>query len=51
HGRAGPRSPTPSYYRRWIITPDGFVVTARGLQDYAETLRLKLLRELVKPVG
>jgi Ca-activated chloride channel homolog len=23
------------YYRRWIITPGGFVVTARGLQDCA----------------
>jgi Ca-activated chloride channel family protein len=47
----GPAAPITSYYRRWIITPDGFVVTARGLQDYAETLRLKLLRELTKPVG
>lgn len=47
----GPAAPITSYYRRWIITPDGFVVTARGLQDYAETLRLKLMRELVKPVG
>ncbi len=47
----GPASPITSYYRRWIITPGGFVVTARGLQDYAETLRLKLLRELTKPVG
>lgn len=47
----GPASPITSYYRRWIITPGGFVVTARGLQGYAETLRLKLLRELTKPVG
>jgi Ca-activated chloride channel family protein len=47
----GPASPVTSYYSRWIITPGGFVVTARGLQDYAETLRRKLLRELVKPVG
>jgi Ca-activated chloride channel family protein len=47
----GPASPITSYYRRWIITPGGFVVTARGLQDYAETLRLKLLRELAKPIG
>jgi Ca-activated chloride channel family protein len=47
----GPASPITSYYRRWIITPDGFVVTARGLGDYAETLRLKLLRELTKPIG
>jgi Ca-activated chloride channel family protein len=47
----GPAFPITSYYRNWIITPDGFVVTARGLQDYAETLRLKLLRELTMPIG
>lgn len=47
----GPASPITSYYRNWIITPGGFVVTARGLQDYARTLRLKLLRELTRPVG
>lgn len=43
--------PITTYYRKWIITPGGFVVSARGLQDYAETLRLKLLRELIKPIG
>jgi Ca-activated chloride channel family protein len=47
----GEAIPITSYFRNWIITPDGFVVTARGLQDYAETLRLKLLRELTKPIG
>ncbi|MFM7335172.1 MAG: DUF1194 domain-containing protein [Tabrizicola sp.] len=47
----GPAFPITIYYRNWIITPGGFVVTARGLQDYAETLRLKLLRELTKPIG
>jgi Ca-activated chloride channel family protein len=47
----GPASPITSYYQRWIITPQGFVVTARGLPDYAETLRLKLLRELADPIG
>jgi Ca-activated chloride channel homolog len=47
----GPASPITAYYRRWVITPGGFVVTARGLQDYAETLRIKLLRELTRPVG
>ncbi|WP_149589510.1 DUF1194 domain-containing protein [Tabrizicola flagellatus] len=47
----GPAIPITTYYRRWIISPGGFVVTARGLQDYAETLRLKLLRELAKPMG
>ncbi|MCU0826508.1 MAG: DUF1194 domain-containing protein [Tabrizicola sp.] len=47
----GPAFPVTLYYRSWVMTPGGFVVTARGLQDYAETLRLKLLRELAKPVG
>ncbi len=47
----GPAFPITSYYRGWVITPGGFVVTARGLRDYAETLRMKLLRELVRPVG
>ena len=47
----GPAAPITSYYQRWIVTPEGFVFTAHGLQDYAETLRLKLQRELVKPIG
>jgi Ca-activated chloride channel homolog len=47
----GPAFPITNYYRKWIITPDGFVVSARGLQDYARALRLKLLRELTRPVG
>ncbi|MBA4325907.1 MAG: hypothetical protein C0426_12980 [Rhodobacter sp.] len=47
----GPAFPVTSYYRSWIITPGGFVVTARGLQGYAGTLRQKLLRELTGPVG
>ncbi len=47
----GPAAPITSYYRNWIISPGGFVVTARGLRDYSETLRLKLLRELTKPIG
>jgi Ca-activated chloride channel family protein len=47
----GPASPITTYFRNWIITPGGFVVTARGLADYARALRLKLLRELTKPVG
>jgi Ca-activated chloride channel homolog len=47
----GPAAPITSYYRNWVISPQGFVVTARGLQDYAGTLRLKLLRELLEQVG
>lgn len=47
----GPGVPITTYYRTRIITPGGFVVTARGLGDYAGTLRLKLLRELAAPIG
>jgi Ca-activated chloride channel family protein len=47
----GPATPVTSYYRAWVVTPGGFVMTARGLGDYARTLRLKLLRELSDPVG
>jgi Ca-activated chloride channel homolog len=47
----GPAFPVTAYFRDWVITPGGFVVTARGLDDYADTLRRKLLRELEKPVG
>ena len=39
------------YFRRFVITPDGFVVTARGLQDYPRAIRAKLLRELTKAVS
>jgi Ca-activated chloride channel family protein len=47
----GPGFPVTSYYRAWVVTRGGFVVTARGLEDYAKTLRLKLLRELAEPIG
>ena len=39
------------YFRRFVITPDGFVATARGLQDYPRAIRAKLLRELTKAVS
>jgi len=48
---AGQAFPITSYYQRWVVTPGGFVVSARGVADYAETLRLKLLRELADPIG
>ena len=35
-----------SFYRRHVITRDGFVMTARGHSTYAETLRRKILREV-----
>lgn len=40
-----------NYYRRSVITPDGFVQTARGYVDYARAIRLKLRRELQKPAS
>ncbi|MEI4470620.1 DUF1194 domain-containing protein [Frigidibacter sp. MR17.24] len=47
----GSGNPITEFYRRYVITPDGFVMTARGLGDYAPVLRRKLLRELVIPTG
>lgn len=47
----GNSAPTSSFYKNWVITPKGFVMTARGLDDYPRALRAKLLRELVKPTG
>lgn len=45
--------PTPiaAFYRKWAITPQGFVIVARGLDDYPRAIREKLIRELTKPVG
>ncbi len=37
------------YYRRFVVTPDGFVMTSTGFSDYPRTIRAKLLRELVRP--
>lgn len=37
------------YYRRFVITPDGFVLTSTGFSNYPQTIRAKLLRELVLP--
>lgn len=47
----GPSSPTSNFYKNWVITPKGFVMTSRGLEDYPRAIRAKLLRELVKPTG
>ncbi|MDZ4133966.1 MAG: DUF1194 domain-containing protein [Paracoccaceae bacterium] len=47
----GASAPITSFYRQWVITPKGFVMTARGLNDYPRAIREKLLRELVKPIG
>lgn len=40
-----------NYYRRWVITPGGFVETATGHLDYARAIRSKMLRELTKPAS
>ena len=47
----GASAPISSLYRNWVITKDGFVMTARGLGDCPRAIRAKLLRELIKPVG
>ena len=47
----GPSSPISSFYRRWVITKGGFVMTARGLSDYPRAIREKLLRELTRPAS
>lgn len=39
------------FYRRLVITKDGFVVTAHGHVEYPRAIREKLLRELVVPTG
>ncbi|MFN3293154.1 MAG: DUF1194 domain-containing protein [Gemmobacter sp.] len=38
-----------NFYRRWVITPGGFVETAQGHLDYARAIRSKMLRELTRP--
>lgn len=39
------------YFRKSVITPDGFVITARGIYDYPRAIKAKLLRELIKSVS
>jgi Ca-activated chloride channel family protein len=39
------------FYRSWVVTPGGFVVTARGHTDFARAMRIKIMRELARPVG
>lgn len=47
----GASAPISNFYKNWVITPKGFVMTARGVDDYPRALRAKLLRELIKPIG
>ena len=39
------------YFRRFVISHDGFVVTAKELADYPRAIHEKLLRELTKAVS
>lgn len=43
--------PITEFYRRYVITRNGFVITARGLSDYPRAIREKILREVAKPLG
>jgi Ca-activated chloride channel homolog len=40
-----------NFYRNRVVTPGGFVETARNHHDFARAIRLKLLRELVAPLS
>lgn len=39
------------FYRRALITRDGFVITARGHRDYPRAIRDKILREVSQVIG
>ena len=39
------------FYRNWVITTGGFVITSRGLAAYPAAIRQKLLREMEKPAS
>lgn len=39
------------FYRRQVITKGGFVVTAAMHTDYPRAIRLKILREIARPLG
>lgn len=43
--------PITGFYRRSVISPQGFVITARGLSDYPRAIREKLIREIARPLG
>jgi Ca-activated chloride channel family protein len=48
---AGASQSITSFYRRHVITPGGFVITARQHDDFFRAMREKLLRELVPPMA
>lgn len=47
--RIGPS--VTEFYRRFVITQGGFVMTATGYSDYPRAIAAKLFRELVKPAS
>jgi Ca-activated chloride channel homolog len=47
----GNSAPVTQYYQKWVVTKGGFVMTARGLQDYPRAIREKILREISKVIG
>ena len=47
----GQTDPVTRYYQKWVVTRGGFVITARGLEDYPRAMREKVLREISKVVG
>ena len=47
----GQASPISEFYRHHVISAGGFVMTARGLTDYARAIRAKILREISRPTG
>ena len=40
-----------TYFRNFVVTTGGFVITAHGLADYPRAIRVKLLRELTKALS
>jgi Protein of unknown function (DUF1194). len=48
---AGTGQPITNFYRRHVVTPGGFVITAHQHSDFARAMREKLLRELIPPMA
>jgi len=40
-----------NFYRSWVVTPGGFVITADSFEDFERAMRQKLLRELIPPMA
>ncbi|MCB1390917.1 MAG: DUF1194 domain-containing protein [Rhodobacteraceae bacterium] len=40
-----------NFYRRHVVTPGGFVITAHQHSDFARAMREKMLRELIPPMA